>query len=792
MGKFGKIIGILVAVVVVLAVAVLILAKVLITPERVRQTVLPVAEKALQREVRLGDIEVSLFSGIVLKNLEILEPKGEDTFVAAEQVVLRYQLLPLLFMRVVVDEVRLVKPQIRVTRLTADTFNFSDLMASKKAPEAAPADAESAEPKEGQPLDLLVSEVGIDEGEVLLLDYSMNAKAPYRFKLNNLNVNARDISLSRSFPFNLSAQLNGSTLKIDGQADPSSQTGQAQVKLSNLDVAAFTPYFRQALPGKLGSLKLDLDLVAEGGARAITSSGQIALKDLDLVLDAMKDAPLEKANLRLDYGVRTDLAAARVDIDKADLDFNGIGLKVKGRVENYSSKPLLDAVVETAELNIRSVLAAVPQALVKDLGPLDPNGVVHARLNLAGAVDAPVKLLKDGTVQLKDVQATMGELRPALTGTINLKGDSASASQLQLKAGENLAFIDFTASNLLGKPIAVTSQINAERFLLDPLLKTSAAPAAATAKAPAAPSKGKAEELGPFDLPLKADGKVRIGKTIYQGLNIDNFALDYRLVNNVLTVDRLTGNIAGGSFNQTARVDLGKKGLDYKTNLDIQGVQADPMLSAFLPKAAGVLFGSLNLKTDMSGTGTMPEALKRNLFAKGNLVLGEGKLTGAGLVQGLADYLNLPELRELYYSQAKGSYTIEQGQVRVSSDFSGRDVSMAPKGTLGLDGSVDLALNLKLSPKLTQKLDSRGKFGQFLTDAQGWGEVPLKVTGTATSPRFALDTSAVKGKVEQKAKEEIQKKLQEKVFDKLAPKEGEQQDPNKKLLQDTLKGLFGN
>lgn len=298
-----------------------------------------------------------------------------------------------------------------------------------------------------------------------------------------------------------------------------------------------------------------------------------------------------------------------------------------------------------------------------------------------------------------------------------------------------------------------------------------------------------------MDLPLTADGTVRIAQTTYKGLAMENFELDYRLEKNILTISKMTGKAAGGVFEQTARIDLGKPGLGYDSQVSIKALQAEPFLQAFAPAIAGKVFGALSLETTISGTGTQSEALKRNLTAKGNLLLDQGRLTGAGLVAELATFLNLPELQEINFREGKGSFTVNQGKVTLKGDLESNDLRMAPKGTVGLDGSLNVSLDARLAPALTAKLDRKGKFSQFLTDKEGWAQLPLQVTGTASAPQFAFDTSAVKGQLKERAVEEVQKKLQEKVFDKLLPaKEAAPGEPApaKQQLKETLKGLFGN
>jgi AsmA protein len=123
------------------------------------------------------------------------------------------------------------------------------------------------------------------------------------------------------------------------------------------------------------------------------------------------------------------------------------------------------------------------------------------------------------------------------------------------------------------------------------------------------------------------------------------------------------------------------------------------------------------------------------------------------------------------------------------------DLRMAPAGSVGLDGSLDIALNASLGPSLVGKINVGGNAVQFLTDKEGWAQLPIKVAGTVKAPKFALDTSAVGQKVKEQAGEEIRKRLEEKLFKKKAPQEGEQsgtQPSPGKSLEDAVKGLFGN
>jgi len=791
MKKFFRVLGVVAAVVVLLVVALAVAAKILITPERVRAAVLPVAREALHRDVELGEISVSLFRGITLHDLSVSEPEGGEPFVAADAVVLRYQLLPLLFRHVVVDEVRLDAPRIRIERLPEGRFNFSDLLPGEAAEAGKAPDAPAAAGDDGLPFDLHVARVAVRDGLVRFLDRVISPSAPLEYKVQALNVVASDISLQEEFPFTVQARVADAPLDVEGRVNPASRQVQAKVKLGDLDVTAFSPYYAGLVPGKLGSLKLALDLQVAGGAQSVSSQGVIELKQLDLLLKALPEAPLRGVSASLDYNVDVDLARSRIEVETAKADINGIPIQFSGGVADYTTAPAVDLQVAIPGLELRKAIAALPPSLLQGVSGLDPAGTVDLRAHLAGPAAAGVALLQTAEVRLDGVQANIGALRPALSGRLNLKGDTLASDGLEVVAGDNRAAVELKAGNLFGRPLSVVSRVTSERFNIQSLLPQKAAsPEGDAGKAP--PQAAKATEIGPLDLPLRVDGSVQIAQTLYKGLSIDKFDLHFLLEKNVLTVDRLTGNVAQGSFSQTARIDLARKGLAYATRLSLKDVQADAVVSAFSPKAAGTLFGTLALDADLAGSGTLPETLRQNLSGKGAFHVADGKLTGAGLVQELAAFVDLEELRVVRFSEAKGSFTVTNGKVGLKSDFSGSDARLTPVGTVGLDGALDVALDLRLSPALTARLDRGGKVSQFLADKEGWGQVPLKISGTASSPRFALDTSIIKDKAKEKAREEIQKQLQEKLFDKLAPKGGESEEvPAKKILEDSLKGLLG-
>lgn len=664
MKKALKIAGITVGVIVALLAGILVVAKIVITPERIKKAVIPLAQKALQRPVSLGDVEVSIFSGIVLNKMVIMEKQGEEKFVTADLVKLRYQFWPLLKKRIVIDEIRIDAPRIRVVRMADGSFNYSDILAKEKKPEP-------AQPPAEKDINMLVTSVEISKGELLFEDRSGKlSPAPFVYPVSGIEFTASDIALDKSFPLKAKAAIPGASLEMEGT-------------------------------------------LADAG-----------------------------------------------------------------------TKPVLNGEFRLVDAEVKKLVAGLPPSVSAKAKAYDPAGSLSTSLKLAGPVAVPKGLLKGAELEIKDLRFTVSGQRPALSGKLLMKGDALTSENLVLSLGEDRLSIAVAAANLMGKPISINSTVKADRFDLAPFLKkkeSAAAGAGGTAK----------PEPAPMKLHVKATGTVSLGQTSYKGLPISQLLLKYRLANNVLDIDQFSGKVAGGTFSDTARIDLGQAGYGYSTRLTVQGVQADPVVTAFSPKAAGTVFGTMAMNAQLSGRGIRDASLKKNLAGQGDFAITDGRLTGSGLVQKLAAFLNLEQLRVIRFNKFAGTFRVSGGKVVLDSDVAGSDVRLTPTGTVGLDKSLDMSLVTRISPELTGKVargNIGGNIGQFLTDEKGWGVLPVKVAGTTSAPKFRLDTSMVGGQLKTKAREKLQQTIEQKLMKR---KEGEPKTPEQDLMERGLKGIFG-
>lgn len=767
MRSFMKIIIAAAAAAALAVIALAVFAKIIITPERIREAVVPAAETALNRSVQLGDISIRFFSGIILHDLRIMGRGSEEVFLSVSQASLRYRFLPLLSLQVVIDELQLEEPHITIIRLPDGTFNFSDLIAADGETVPATPRLKKTAQSGGLPVSLAIAKVRLNRGSVLFIDKAAGTEAPVQHDIGGLTIAARAITPDAAFPFELACRLNDAALRIDGHADMRNRSASARINLTNLDATALMPYVADMIPGRLSSLTANLNAKVEGDINQFTSSGTLTLRDINLLLNDLPEAPIRQATLSAAFDLTADLNASAVQLRSTRLSYNGITAQASGRIEQLDSNPLLALDVSAPGLSVAALMAALPPELIADASAMNPSGSIDIQARLEGPADSAA-VVKKADIQLRDVQATLGSMRPSLSGSLQLTDDRLVSQDLVLDAAGSRASLDLTAENLFGTPIITTQKISAERFDIDALFATSTAGGRSAGSKKSAPQQEKlkpAEEIGPFDLPVRADGTVNIARAVYKGLMINDLHCVYRLADNVLTVEKMTGSVAGGSFSQSGRVDLGRSGLAYQSTLSVQGLQADPVLSAFLPGTQGTLFGSLNLDLEASGQGTLPDTLKKNLECTSQIDLTDGRITGLGLAKSLADFLNLNELRELSFSRFGGTVNIARGQARLDTELNGDDVRMRPQGVVGLDGSLDIGLNAALSPAIMKKLDKRERLALVLTDNQGWGRLPITIGGSLDRPRFSLDAAGLR----EQAIENLQQRLIERVLPKEKP-----------------------
>ena len=651
--KLAVISGIIGGILILIVAGASLLIRYIISPDAVRKIVLPRVEKTLMRHVEIGDVNIGIIKGISLRDLKVYEKDGKELFVSLSAANLRYQLLPLLSRKVVVDEIVLDSPSINIVRNVDGTFNFSDLLEKKKPKEGG---------EEKTALSFSVARFRVTDGRVVYNDRKGVAGSPFTYGISSINFETKDFTQEHPFPVTFSATVPGASLKYAGNAE-----------------------------------------LAKDGP---VLHGEFTIGDSDLT----------------------------------------------------------------------KLVSGLPAGISAKIEKLSPRGSFTFKLQLEGGIKTPFTMVKSGEIQLKGIGFSPGKTPTTLSGALLLADSSIASRGLAIDLGKDRLSLLFRTSKLDKKPIGIELSATGETIDLD----AAGAPGKSEKEA-THPASTSGKDAGPLNLPVTAVGSLRVAILKYHGLTASGVSLHYRLADNILNVDDLKGSVAGGTFADTARINLAVPGISYASKLSLNGVKVDKLAEAFAPKAKGSISGVLSAGADISGRGTTTPSIKRNLTGSGDFAIRNGVLSGTGFISELARFLGNNELRIIRFSNFNGTYKIGGEQVMLNSELNGSDIRMKPKGRIGFDKSLDMDIDTRIAPRLAGRV-VKGTVGNYVTDEQGWGVLPLKASGTIGSPSFSLSAAAVGRQLKEKASEVIRNKL----FRKEGA--GTKENP----LEKGIKGLFGN
>lgn len=143
----------------------------LLSEERLMAMLIDPAQKAIGREITLGSLDVSLLKGITITDINIKERKGKQDFVSIKTFRLSYQLLPLLRKHLVIKEILIDEPQIRIIKGSDNKFNFADIAQQheEKPAELIPADDNNGLEQQ-LPLTMTFDQININKAILTLTD----------------------------------------------------------------------------------------------------------------------------------------------------------------------------------------------------------------------------------------------------------------------------------------------------------------------------------------------------------------------------------------------------------------------------------------------------------------------------------------------------------------------------------------------------------------------------------------------------------------------------------------------
>lgn len=414
--KALKIAGIVVVVLILIVIAL----PFIINVNAFRPTIESEISTALGREVKIGNLKLSLISGgISADDLSIADDPAfsKTSFIQAKGLDVGVDLLPLIFSKTLhVNELTLDQPQVILIRTPAGKWNFSSLGAASNKTSTAPAttgnttvqsspnasssgsaaQSNTAKSDNGSSFtqNLAVGKLSIKDGQVSIGDTS----APGKMSVySNVNVTVQNFSFTSQFPFSLAANLpSGGTFNLQGTSGPvnaddaAATPVQAQLKITNLDLSKSG--LIDPASGIGGLANFDGDLKSDG--KTAHSSGTANLSKLKLV---PKGSPASK-DVTLKYAVSYDEAKQSGALEQGDVTIGKALAKLSGSFETKASETSLNMKLSAENMPVDDLETMLPAlGVVLPTGSSLQGGTLSTTLTVNGplanlVVTGPVKL----------------------------------------------------------------------------------------------------------------------------------------------------------------------------------------------------------------------------------------------------------------------------------------------------------------------------------------------------------------------------------------------------------------
>ena len=413
--KALKIIGIVVAILLLVVIAL----PFLIDVNSFRPKLESALTEALGREVKVGNLSLSILSGTVsAEDLSIADDPAfsKDPFIRAKSLKVGVEVMPLIFSKTLhVTDITLDKPEIALLRDASGKWNFSSLGSKSESAKPAPASGPSSTP------DLSVSKLDVKDGR-LSVNRANSSIKPHVY--DNVDISVRDFSPKSQFPFTISANLPaGGTAKLDGKAGPINSTDvsaspiEAQINVKGLDLTASG--FVDPSTGIAGVADFDGALNSDGSV--LRTSGTLKAAKLKL---AVKGTPATEP-VTVKYATDYDLKKEGGTLTQGDVSLGKALAKITGTYQSQGESTLLNMKLNADSMPVDDLQTMLPAlGIILPSGSKLQGGTLSVNVGISGPVD---KLVIAGPIRLSQTKLAGFNLSSKMSAISALSGSQSGS-----------------------------------------------------------------------------------------------------------------------------------------------------------------------------------------------------------------------------------------------------------------------------------------------------------------------------------------------------------------------------
>jgi AsmA protein len=389
---------------------------------------------ALGRQVKVGNLSLSLLSGSVgADDISIADDPefNKSPFVQAKSLKVGVELIPLVFSKTLnVTNLTLNEPEISLVKADkSDKWNYSSLGGNNKSA-SAPSSTPNPQPSpsgSGVNPNLSVAKLNVNNGR-LTVSRAGSSEKPHVY--DKVNIEMSDFSFTSSFPFKVAAQLPGDgSLKIDGKAGPidandASKTPlDAKVTVQKMNLAQSG--FIDPAAGISGIADFDGTVTSDG--HEAKTNGTLKATNLQVV---KKGSPAGRP-VQVTYTVNFDLAKETGTIPQGEMTMGKAVAHLTGTYDAHGQVTSVKLKIIGQNMPVDDLEAMLP-ALGVVLPPKSQlkGGVLNTAMNVEGPVD---KLVTVGNVKMENTTLANFNLGSKMSAISALSGKTSTGNDTTIQ-----------------------------------------------------------------------------------------------------------------------------------------------------------------------------------------------------------------------------------------------------------------------------------------------------------------------------------------------------------------------
>ena len=372
---------------------------------------------ALNREVKLGNLKLSILAGeVTADDLSVSEDEafGKPAFISAKALNVGAEIWPFLMSRkLIVTYLTIDQPEIALVQAPSGSWNFSSLGGKRTPAAAATAPAAGTA---STPLDLSVKLVKITNGRVKL-GRTLGHWKP--LILEQVNIEVRDFSATTAFPFSLAAKVAvGGAVQLDGKAGPINPSDSAMtpvnasLKVTQLDLVRSG--MSDFAPEVAGLVSIDGTGSSDGLIMQV--DGKVKVEKVKL---AKAGTPATRP-VEFDFSARHDLRKHSGVLRRGDIHIGGAPAHLTGTYAEQGEAMVLRMTLAGPNMPVTELVTLLPAlGVVLPAGSSLQGGTASVMLTMDGPAD---KLVTAGSLALNNVRVTGFDMPKKMASIEKLAG----------------------------------------------------------------------------------------------------------------------------------------------------------------------------------------------------------------------------------------------------------------------------------------------------------------------------------------------------------------------------------